>query len=176
LFLCCCSCVSKVPVKQDRLYIYLTSRSKYFLLPAGDIENSMDMEQLISVSWQDKDYFFNTWVKANEAEIEMILLNELGVNMGELSFQDGFISFSSPMFPNSMKPEYIVADFQLCFYSVPALRQAIEDCGLSFETNGNIRRILEGKTVIIEIEKAHNTVRLVNHLRGYIYSLEGNFE
>jgi hypothetical protein len=176
LFLCCCSCASRVPVKEDRLYTYLTGSAKYFLLPCENIENSLDMAQRISASWQGKDYFFNTWVKANEAEMEMILLNELGVSMGELSFRDGLISFSSPVFPNSMKPEYIVADFQLCFYSAPALRQAIEGCGLSFEASGNSRIILEGKTVIIEIEKSRNTVRLINHLRGYTYTLEGNFE
>jgi hypothetical protein len=176
LVLCFCSCTPRVPVKEGRLYIYLTGNSKYFLLPAGNIENSIDMAQRISASWQGKDYFFNTWVKANEAEIEMILLNELGVNMGELSYRDGLVSFSSPVFPQSLKPEYIVADFQFCFYSAPALRQALEDCGFSLETAGNSRRVLKGKTVIVEIEKSRNTIRLVNHLRGYAYTLEGDFK
>jgi hypothetical protein len=52
----------------------------------------------------------------------------------------------------------------------------MEACGLAFETRGNSRRILEGKTVIMEIEKSRDTVRLINHLRGYTYTLEGNFE
>jgi hypothetical protein len=132
------------------------------------------MAQRISASWQNKDYFFNAWVKADEAEIEMTLLNELGVSMGELSYRNGLVSFSSSIFPKSMKPEYIVADFQLCFYNISALRQSLKDCGLSLETDGNIRRILNGKTVIIEIEKNQNTVRLVNILRGYAYTLEGD--
>jgi len=134
------------------------------------------MAQRISASWQGKDYFFNAWVKADETGMEMTLLNELGVSMGELSCRKGLISFSSTIFPKSLKPEYIVADFQLCFYNATALRQALEDCGLSFENTGNNRRILKGKTLIIEIEKSRNTVRLVNHLRGYTYTLEGNFE
>jgi hypothetical protein len=176
LFLFCCSCASRFPVKENHPYIYLNGSSKYFLLPAGDIENSLDMAQRISASWQGRDYFFNAWVKADEAGMEMTLLNDLGVSMGELSYRDGLLSFSSPVFPKSLKPEYIVADFQLCFYNTPALRQAIEDCGLSFETSGNSRRILEGKNVILEIEKNQSTVRLINHLRGYTYTLEGNFE
>jgi hypothetical protein len=176
LFLCCCSCASKVPVIEDRPYIYLTGRSKYFLLPCENIENSLDMAQRISASWQGMDCFFNAWVKADESGMEMTLLNELGVSMGELSYRNELVSFSSSIFPKSLKPEYIVADFQLCFYNVTALRQALKDCGLSFETSGNSRRILNGKTVVIEIEKSQNTVRLINHLRGYTYTLEGNLE
>jgi len=176
LFLCCCSCTPKTPTRESPLNVYLTNSSPYKLLPPEKIENSLDMAQRISASWQSKNYFFNAWIKADETGIEMALLNELGARMGELSYRDGQVFFSSPVFPPLLKPEYIVADFQLCFYSASALRQALEDCGLSFENTGNSRRILQGKTVIIEIEKNQNTVSLVNHVRGYAYTLEGNFQ
>jgi len=176
LLLCCCSCTSKVPIKENRLFVYLTGSSKYFLLPCGDIENPLDSAQRISASWQGKDYSFNAWVKADKSGMEMTLLNELGVSMGELSYQNGLVSFSSSIFPKSLKPEYIVADFQLCFYNTAALSNALKDCGLVLENTGNIRRIFKGKTLIIEIEKNQNTVKLVNHLRGYAYTLEGNFK
>jgi len=176
LFLCCCSCASKTPVKENRLNVYLTGSSSYRLLPPENIENSLDMAQHISASWQGRDFLLNAWVKADETGMEMTLLNELGAYMGELSYRDGSASFSSPVFPSSLKPEYIVADFQFCFYNTSALRQALEDCGLSFEHTGNSRRIFKGKTLIIEIEKNPNTVRLINHLRGYAYTLEGSFK
>jgi len=136
----------------------------------------MDTAQRICAEYGGKDYFFNAWVKADEAGIEMILLNELGVNMGELSYRGGLVSFSSPIFPKSLKPEYIIADFQLCFYNASALRHALEECGLSLENTDNNRRIFQGKTVIIEIEKNKNNIKLVNHLRGYSYTLEGDFK
>jgi len=173
--LCYCSCSSKAAVREDRL-VWLTDSSKYMLLPPESIENPLDMAQYISASYKGINYFFNAWVRADETGIEMTLLNELGANMGELYYRDGLVSFSSPVFPQSLKPEYIVADFQLCFYNAPALRKALENCGLSFENTGNIRRVFQGKTVVIEIEKNENAVRLVNHLRGYAYTLEGNFE
>jgi hypothetical protein len=175
LFLFCCSCTPKTPIRENQL-VYLTGKSKYRLLPPENIENSLDMAQYISASFKGMDYFLNAWVKADEAGMEITLLNELGAHMGEITYRDGHTSFSSPVFPSSLKPEYIIADFQLCFYNAPALRQALENCGLSFEYTGNSRRILDGKTVVIEIEKNQNTVRLVNHLRGYTYTLEGNFE
>jgi len=85
------------------------------------------MAQCISASWQGRNYVFNAWAKADETGIEMVLLNELGAHMAELTYRDGQVSFSSPVLPSSLlKPEYIVADFQLCFYSAPALRQALE--------------------------------------------------
>jgi len=175
LFLCCCSCTTNT-TGEKQLSVYLTGSSKYILLPPENIENSLDMAQQISASYKGMKFFLNAWVKADETGIDMVLLNELGTRMGELSYWNGRISFSSPMAPSTLKPEYIVADFQLCFYNTAALRQALNDCGLSFEDTGNSRRIFKGKTILIEVEKDRNTVTLVNHRRGYTYTLEGNFE
>ena len=136
----------------------------------------MDMPQLVSASYGGQDYFINAWVQADETGITMTMVNELGANMGELSYRSGAVSFSSPVFPPSLGTEYIVADFQLCFYSVPALRAALADCGLLFETTETARRVLQGKKVIIEITKSGSMIKLVNHLRGYAYTLEGDFE
>jgi len=175
ILICFGSCKSISAVRENRPYAFLTNSSRYFLLPSEDIEKNIDNYQLVSASYENRDYVLNVWVKADEKGIEMTLMNELGANMGELSYYDGAVSFSSPAFPRSLKGEYVVADFQLCFYNASALCEALADCGLSFEDTGNHRRIFHGKIVIIEIEKNQNTVRLVNHLRGYTYTLEGDF-
>ena len=178
--LCLCSCASRISVVENGPpalpYAWLTDRSKYILLPPGGIENLMDMPQFVSASYGGRDYFLNAWVKADETGINMILVNSLGANMGELSYREGAVSFSSPVFPQSLDAEYIVADFQLCFYNILALREALEDCGLTIEVSGAGRCILQEKNVIIEIEKSQKVVKLVNHLRGYAYTLEGDFE
>jgi len=169
-----CSCASNA--RKNVPSAWLTDSSRYALLPPGDIEKPIDMPQFVSASYGGQDYSLIAWVKADETGINMALLNELGANMGELSYNDGAVSFSSPVFPQSLGPEYIIADFQLCFYNILALRQALEDCGLSIEETGTGRCILQGKNVIFEIEKSRNVVKLVNHLRGYVYTLEGDFE
>jgi hypothetical protein len=176
LILCLCSCASGTAVQDNRLYAYLNSNAKYILLPPEDIEKSMDMVQQISASYGGQDYLLNAWVKADETGMEMTLLNELGANMGELSYRNGAVSFSSPMFPPSLRPEYIVADFQFCFYNELPLRKALEESGLVFEHTERGRRILQGKTVIIEIEKSAGLVKFVNHVRGYAYTLKGEFK
>jgi hypothetical protein len=175
---CFCSCVSGGKAGEDKPvpYVWLADSSKYILLPTKDIEHPLDMPQLVSASYGGRDYLLNTWVKADETGINMTLINELGANMGELSYRDEAVSFSSSVFPPSLRPEYIVADFQLCFYQTPALRRALEGCGLSLEDTGDSRRILQGKTAIIKIEKTRNAVRFDNYLRGYTYTLEGDFQ
>ena len=170
-----CSCASVAKNTESLFYAYLTDTSRYTLLPATGIEKPMDMEQHISASYQSRDFLIVAWVKADETGIEMTLLNELGNNMGELSYRDGTISFSSMVFPSSMKPEYIIADFQLCFYNASLLNPALEECGLIMETSGSTRRILKGSELIYEIEKNNEAVKLTNHLRGYTYTLDGDF-
>jgi hypothetical protein len=189
VLVCFCACASGTKAKGDEPatpYIWLTDNSRYILLPTGDIEYPLDSHQLISASYQGKDYVLNAWVKADTAELNMTIINELGANMGELSYRNGAASFSSPVLSLPFKPEYIIADFQFCFYQARALFQSLKYGGLSFEeikTNRfedtwTVRHILLGdhKTVIIRIEKkSRNVIELVNHLRGYAYTLEGNF-
>ncbi|MCL2043184.1 MAG: DUF3261 domain-containing protein [Treponema sp.] len=137
------------------------------------------MAQFLTAEFRGKNYFLNSWVKADENAIEMIFFNELGASIGELSYRDGTIHFSSSVFPVSIlryfKPEYIIADFQLCFYDPFLLGNSLTDSGLVLDTTDESRRILSGNEVIIEIEKTENTVKLINHLRGYAYILEGDF-
>ena len=176
LTLCLGSCASKAAVRENPLSVYLTDNSNFILLSPAGIENPMDMAQYISASYGGQEYLLNAWVQADETGMGMTLLNELGVNMGELSYRNGAVSFSSSVFPKNLKSEYIIADFQLCFYKETPLRQALNDCGLSFEQTEKGRRVLSKETVVIEIEKSPGSVRLINHLRGYTYTLEGEFQ
>ena len=174
---CLISCASVA--KKDLPYVDITDSSKFVLLPTGGIEQAMDMVQFLSYEFNGQSYFFNAWVKANENEIEMAFFNELGTSMGELSYRNGSVNFSSSIFQKSViqyiKPEYIIADFQLCFYDLFLLGNSLNEIGLVLEANDGSRRILNGNEIIIEIKKNKDTVKLVNNLRGYAYTLEGDF-
>ena len=174
---CFISCASVA--KKDMQYVDITDNAKFVLLPPEGIEQSMDMVQFLSYEYGGQNYFFNAWVEANENEIEMAFFNELGTSMGELSYRNNSVNFSSPIFERSVlqyiKPEYIIADFQLCFYDPFLLGKTLNDIGLVLEVRDGNRRIFSGNEVIIEIEKTENYVKLVNNLRGYTYTLEGDF-
>lgn len=174
---CILSCKS-VP-KQNILFAELTDSAKFVLLPPEGIENDMDMVQSLSAKFGGQNYFFNSWVKADKNAIEMVLLNEMGAGMGEISYRSGEVNFSSTVIPKAavryIKPEFVIADFQLCFYDPFLLDKSLKDCGLVLEIRDDYRGILSGNELIIEIKKTPNTVELVNHLRGYAYTLEGDF-
>jgi hypothetical protein len=174
------SCVTGGTGSPPPSAVYLTDRSKYVLLPPGDIERPLDMVQQISAIYSGRDYLLNAWVKADESEITMSVFNSFGAGMGELVYRQGLVAFSSGAFPSSLKAEYIVADFQLCFYGTKEVAGALKKGGLSLETENDgrgreIRRIADEKSTIIEIEKTAGAVRYVNKLRGYSYTLEGEF-
>lgn len=189
LFMVCVACISScasvagassgASSKKDTLYVNITDSSKFVLLPTEGIERAMDMAQFLSAKFREKNYFLNAWVKADENAIEMTLFNELGANMGELSYRSGAVHFISAVIPNavlkSLKMEYVIADFQLCFYDPILLEKSLKDGGLVLETRDGSRRISSGNDIIIEIKKTGNVVELVNHLKGYSYTLEGDF-
>jgi len=174
--LCFSSCASRAAVRETRPYVWLTNNAKFILLPPAYIETPLDHQQLISASFQGRNHQMAAWVKADETGIDMTLMSELGATVGELFFRDGAVSFSSPLFPRAIGGEHIIADFQLSFYNAAALASALEAGGLTFEEAGTARRVFEGGTLIVEIERSRTVVRLVNHLRGYSLTLEGDFE
>ena len=170
------SCASNADIKEERSYIWITDSSKYTLLPPENIKNPLDNYQLVSASYGNVNYQMNSWVRADKTGIDMTFLNELGANMGELSWRGGAVSFSSSVFPQNLNPHYIIADFQLCFYDAGALVKILKESGLSFKETETSRYVYNGDAVIIEITKEKNIIRFVNHLRGYAYTLEGDFQ
>ena len=163
------------PPGGDYPFVYLTNTVKFMLLPTSGIGKPVDMPQRISASFRDHNMSMLAWVKADETIIALTLLNEMGTTVGELLYSDGAVSFSSKMLPASVKPEYIVADFQFCFYNEALIASALESCGLSLEIDGAAYRIFNGKDMIYEIIKNPDAVVLTNHLRGYTYTLEGDY-
>jgi hypothetical protein len=104
--------------------------------------------------------------------------------MGILSYDGLSVFLDSPYFPSSLKPEYVIADFQFCFYCPDVLTETLKTIGLTFGVSkvevpeiGFVERrtILSGTKKIIEIEKTPNMIRYNNLLRGYSYTLEGDF-
>jgi hypothetical protein len=180
--LCLVSCATK-PKTSPYLPVYLTDRALYTLLPPSDIAVPLDNYQRITGSYGKQEFSLDAWVVADDREIVMVFFNSMGTGLGELSFSEDGVAFSSAAFPASLKPEYIIADFQLCFYRTDAVSEILENCGLKFPEQRindggeavEIRVVSDGKRDIIEIEKRKTSIRFTNHIRGYCYTLEGNF-
>jgi hypothetical protein len=163
--------------------VYVTDRARYALLPPSNIAIPLDMAQQLTGRYGNQEFVLDAWVKADEGGITLALFNALGTDMGQLSFDDVGISFVSALFPPALKPEYIAADFQFCFYRVDALVRALKASGLTLiaaihdtpEGGKEVGTIFSGKQRIIEIVKTGETVQYTNFLRDYSYTLMGAF-
>jgi hypothetical protein len=181
ILLCLSSCTARTIEVSVFAPVYVTNVSKYVILAPNAIEKNLDMVQQISVFFGDQKWVINGWVRADQEGIAIALFNTLGGSLGDLSYRAGTLSFSSPLFPPSFMAEYLVADFQFCFYRVDALKTALGKLKLDVEIqNGSdwpreIRRIRDRKKVIIEIEKSSGALKYTNFLRGYGYTLLGDF-
>lgn len=142
------------------------------------------MAQQITGNYGNREWVMDAWVQADDLQINMTLFNSFGGTLGDLSFRDGEIYFTSGVLPASLKPEYILADFQFCFYKPEALSPVLKDAGLTLVTERlaaedggrrEIRTVFDGKDRIIDIEKDSSLVKYTNHLRGYAYTLAGSF-
>ncbi|MCL2179251.1 MAG: DUF3261 domain-containing protein [Proteobacteria bacterium] len=158
--------------------VYFSNQASFSPLPPQYIEKPMDMLQRISGSHGDKHFHMSAWVKANNEEMVMEFWGDMGNSLGTFHYNHQGLHFSSSAFPQHFRPEYVLADFQLCFYSPMALRNALGKLTLYTQqpTSGvEIRRLYEGETCLVEIEKTPHRVHYKNHLRGYAYSIEGDF-
>ncbi|MFP3089344.1 DUF3261 domain-containing protein [Treponema sp. TIM-1] len=171
------SCVTPPP-ESPYAPVYLTKKAWYTLLPPGDIEVPMDLGQHITGTYGEQEFILDAWTEADENRVTMAFFNTLGVSMGDLSFNEGGLFFSSAFLPPQISAEYILADFQFCFYRAEAVAKALKRAGLTFtvekavDGTGEVRTIYEGNTRIIRIEKGISTVVYTNYFRRYAYTLE----
>ncbi|MDR2494454.1 MAG: DUF3261 domain-containing protein [Spirochaetaceae bacterium] len=182
VFLALFSCASS-----PRPAVSLTGAARYTLLDPAYLETPLDAPQEITGVYGSREITMRAWVLADAASVSMTFFDLFGVYLGELSFTEDGISFSfHKALPSSLKPEYIIADFQLCFYRIDALSRNLKAGGLSItesrsvDPNGNpavTRVIYEGKKgkkgapPLIEIEKTDTTVRYTNHARRYGFTV-----
>jgi hypothetical protein len=74
-----------------------------------------------------------------------------------------------------MKPEYIIADIQFCYYPARVLEKNFRAAGFTFAENqkdGVLNRTLsDGNSLILKMEKSGNQILLENVLRHYSYQI-----
>jgi hypothetical protein len=145
----------------------------------------VDEAQEITGIYNSKALTVLAWALADENAVVMAFFDSFGVSLGEVSFTRGGAVLTSQIFPPSLKAEYIIADFQLCFYRGGALSRALAKGGLvlkearKLDADGNLvetravfdKRKPGGALPLIEIEKRQGRVRYVNHKRGYAFSI-----
>lgn len=155
--------------------VYVTNSKAMYLLPLQDMDGEIDSYQLLNGRFGDTKFTLVCYMICNDREISIDLLNDFGTDMGNLRYDGNVVNFTSAVFPENLKAEYILLDIQNAYYRTEALQKVYTALGLEFEEEIKektvIRKIKKGKKIIEVITKNGNSVKIQNNLRGYEYNL-----
>lgn len=183
-----CLCVSvfmvgchKSMVKPGSAPVFYSDSRSVGLLPTTAMKIPIDMPQHLEGTFIKEDgsetsFDGDTWVRANDSILTVILFGGFGTTLAELTYVGDSVSFeSSVMDVKKMKAEYVLADLQVCFYPFEALKENFEQSGFEFaeELNGDdfVRTLSENGKSILKVEKKGSEINLVNELRHYKYHI-----
>ena len=173
-----CSCASS-NVEPTTPKIYVTNTKKTHLLPPLFMQSPVEGVFLFQGSFGSQNASTPVYVKADAEGVFMQLLSAFGSTVATLSFEGADVDFTSSVFPEDLKAEYIVADFQFAYYDFSKTQSVLASSSLTFtqesDGTGYTRSIFDKKKLIAQytVDSATNTVTVKNFLRGYEYSLLG---
>jgi len=179
-------------VKPGTTPVYYSENSFAYLLPTSAMTDSIDGAQHIDGTFfRNKDsgeldstsFSGDAWVRANDSVFSMTLFSSLGMQIAELNYERDSVSFSSSfMDAEKVRPEYIVADLQSCFYPFAVLSENFKKSGFVFtekkpsagseQRSDDFERILsENGKVLLRVTRRANEIDLVNEIRHYKYHI-----
>ena len=152
------------------------------LLPTSAMTLRIDMPQRIEGNFVKPDgsndsFEADSWVRANDSVLSITLFTGFGTTLGEITYaRDSVKAESSVMDVAKLKTEYLVADFQICFYPFDALRKNFEQAGFTFsETRSGdadfVRTLSDNGKTILTARKSGREIHLENVLRRYSYHI-----
>ncbi len=177
-------------VKPGTAPVYYSDSRSVELLPTAAMTEPIDMPQHIAGNFTKPDgstdsFEADSWVRANDSILSITMFTGFGTTLGEITYErDSVKAESSVLDVTKMKAEYLVADFQVCFYPFAALKENFEKAGFTFveardaSADGEVsaagdyvRTLKEGDRVILVATKKAREVSLVNELRKYSYRI-----
>lgn len=181
------SCVSGKTGTEFTSPVYVTNTKKIHILSPENCGKSIDDLVLFSGIFNGNEIQFPVLVESDTSKISMVMMNQVGLEMGNLFFDGKTLSFVSSVIPKKVKMEYILADFQFASYPFDVVRKQLEEVGLLFteEKSGTagkngetkiLRKIVDGKKTVEEITIDGNRITIKNNLRGYEFTMETDNE
>ena len=178
-------------VKPGTAPVYYSDNRSVELLPTAAMTDPIDMPQHIAGNFTKPDgstdsFEADSWVRANDSILSITMFTGFGTTLGEITYErDSVKAESSVLDVTKMKAEYLVADFQVCFYPFAALKENFEKAGFIFVESRDgvasdgevsaagdyVRTLKEGDRVILVATKKAHEVSLVNELRKYSYRI-----
>ncbi|MDR1759515.1 MAG: DUF3261 domain-containing protein [Fibrobacter sp.] len=169
-----CRSVSQLRVNEHP--VYLTDEHFFSLLPPSEIETPFEGAQHLQGKYGDSEFEMEAWIKASDSLISIHVFNALGGTFAEIFYTEDSLTFSSRILDTEkQRPEYVIADFQLCYYRAGALKKNLETAGFIFEVhregNTETRLLKSGEKTVITIRKTPGELYYKNLWRGYEYRI-----
>lgn len=171
---------AEATIRRNTNPVYVTNTKKVYLLPVESIRTPVVSYQYFEGDFGSKKFNSNLFLTADSSGISVLILNEMGIEMGLLVYDGESASLESTMFPKSLKCEYILLDLQNAYAEEDALKKHYASYGLEFEESSQpvlqgpdvkIRWIKNGKKIIEKISIFEKKIEIENILRGYSYRL-----
>lgn len=169
-----CRSVSRLNIQEHP--VFLTNEKKISLLNPSEIEFSLDALQRVKGRYGDSEFEFDAWIKATDSLVSIHIFNAWGGTFAEVFYTKDSLYFASRFLDiEKQKPEYVIADFQLCYYLPSALKTVMTAQGFEFdvfrEDDAEYRFLKDHGQVIITVKKTPSELHYINYLRGYEYRI-----
>ncbi len=155
--------------------VYVTNTNKVSLMPVNAIKDSVENYQMFEGRFADSSFSSLLYLCADNTRIDVLMLNEFGLEMGCISYDGITAELNSSVFPKNLKCEYIILDLQNVYADSVLLKNHYENAGLLFEemfmNEKKYRYIKKKNTVIEEIIISKEQILIKNFLRNYEYKL-----
>jgi len=186
LFVSCASTkIEKTPALNK---VYVTNTTKVDLLPVNAIKEPVEIYQQFTGTFGEKHYTASLYLQADDQGITILILNEMGIEIGSIVYDGKSCTMDSSFFPPQLKPEYIILDLQNAFCDKKMLVEHYKKYGLTYTGDGvvpcarrdgfrgHINTIEKDGQVIeqIKVSYSYQYVLIENKLRNYKYSLCGS--
>lgn len=170
------ACTSHSVVAKNAAKVYYSDSRYIQLIDPQESKIAVEENQQMTGSYGEKKFSGESWMLLNDTTVHMMLFSSMGNTIAELVYTKDSLAFNSKwMNAEKMKPEYIVADIQFCYYPAQVLEKNFRAAGFSFVENqqGEVlfRTLSDGETLILKMEKNGNKIFLENVLRHYSYQI-----
>lgn len=171
--LCSCSSLRRQPVDSASSLekVYVTDKIQVPLLGTDAILDEVDEYQYFEGDFRQKKISSLLYLHADSSQIKILLLSEMGIEIGSVVYDGRSCVMQSAFFPKNMKGEYIILDLQNAYCPVSSLYEHYKRYSLDFAEKGNERTLSKDGKVIEKITRDGNYISINNVLRNYTYTL-----
>lgn len=115
--------------------------------------------QSVTATHNGKEYEMLAIVEMKENALTMVGMSAFGAQLFSVVYADGVVAYNtSPLVLEDIEPDYMLADFLLCYWPIDILKNRLDDTSLQVQeswSDVNKRVLYRDSLPIIEISYEH---------------------